>query len=168
VMGRRRLAWLLSGQLLLPGPATTGPQQAARIRNVQVVVPASTRAWRDAGIVASTGDLIVTMAEGRVVVTVGELSPAAAREPLETWTVDADGIRGSRTEDGTLQMQVGAGAITAVGARSFNFVNDSGPVRFRVRSSHPERNGGSFTVRVLCIPASLIPRATPGLPPPVD
>lgn len=155
-MGPRTLWCLLSGQLLTPWAATPGQEHAARVRSVQVVVAASAPGWQDAGISAAPGDLLVVLAEGRVTVTLGELSPAAAREPLTTRTVDADGVGGSRTEDGALQMRVGNGAISAVGARGFAFVADSGTVRFGVRSPHPERNAGSFTVRVVLIPAALM------------
>ena len=107
--------------------------------------------------VAAPGDLIVVTAEGRVEVTVGELSPAAARPSLTTASVDANGIGGSRSDDGTLEMMVGAGPVAVLGARGFVFAPDSGSVKLRVRARHPDWNRGSFRVNIVHVPARLIP-----------
>jgi hypothetical protein len=127
-------------------------------------VSASSGAWQDAGIISAAGDLIVVTAEGQVEVTLGELSPAAARPYLTTASVDANGIGGSRSNDGTLEMAVGTGPIESIGARGFLFAADSGAVKLRVRGRHPDRNTGSFRVGIVHVPSVLIPAVSSGKP----
>ena len=160
MIGRTSAPWLLAAGLWWPYSAAQGQTPCAGVHHLQVVVSASSGAWRDAGVVAAPGDLIVVTAQGRVEVTVGELSPAAARPSLTTASVDANGVGGSRGDDGTLEMMVGAGPITVVGARGFAFASDSGSVKLRVRARHPDRNTGSFRVNLVHVPALLIPVAS--------
>jgi hypothetical protein len=160
VIGRTIAPWLLVAGLWWPNSAVRGQTPCAGVQHRQVVVTASSGAWRDAGIVAAPGDLIVVTAEGRIDVTLGDVSPAAARPYLTTASVDANGVGGSRGDDGTLEMMVGAGPITVVGARGFAFASDSGSVKLRVRARHPDRNTGSFRVNLVHVPALLIPVAS--------
>jgi hypothetical protein len=120
-------------------------------------VSASSGVWLDAGLSAARGDLIVVIAVGRIEITSGDLSPAAARPYLTTLSVDANGIGGSRSDDGTLELAVGTGPTESVGARGFLFAADSGSVKLRVRARHPDRNTGSFRVEIVHVPARLIP-----------
>jgi hypothetical protein len=121
------------------------------------VVSATRGAWLDASIIAASGDVIVVTAEGRVEITTGEPSPAAARPYLTTASVDANGLGGSRSDDGTLEMMVGTGPVAVIGARGFLVAPDSGSVKLRVRTRHPDRNRGSFRVEIVHVPARLIP-----------
>jgi hypothetical protein len=162
VIGRRSAAWLLAAGVSWPCPAVRGQVPCAGVRHLQIVVSASSGAWLDAGIVAAPGDLIVVTAEGRIEVVVGDLSPAAARPYLTSASVDANGVGGSRSDDGTLEMMVGTGPVVAMGARGFAFAPDSGSVKLRVRARHPDRNRGSFRVGIVHVPARLIPVATNG------
>ena len=125
---------------------------------------ASRGAWLDAGLIAARGDLIVVIAEGRVEITSGDVSPAAARPYLTTASVDANGIGGSRSDDGTLEMAVGTGPAELTGARGFLFAADSGSVKLRVHARHPDRNAGSFRVEIVHVPALLIPGVSNGRP----
>jgi hypothetical protein len=125
-------------------------------------VSASSGAWLDAGLIAARGDLLVVTAAGRVEVTSDDLSPAAARPYLTTSSVDANGIGGSRSKDGTLEMAVGSGPSESIGARGFLFAADSGSVKLRVRARHPDRNAGSFRVEIVHVPALLIPAVSHG------
>lgn len=162
MIGHRRARWLLTVGLCWPYPAVRAQTPGAGVHHLQVTVSASSGAWLDAGLIAARGDLILVTAEGRVEVTSDDLSPAAARPYLTTSSVDANGIGGSRSNDGTLEIAVGTGPIGSVGARDFLFAADSGSVKLRVRARHPDRNAGSFRVEIVHVPAVLIPAVSRG------
>lgn len=123
---------------------------------------ASSGSWLNAGLIAARGDLLVVTAVGRVEVTSDDFSPAAARPYLTTSSVDANGIGGTRSNDGTLEVAVGTGPVESTGARGFLFAADSGSVKLRVRARHPDRNTGSFRVEIVHVPAVLIPPVSHG------
>ena len=143
--------------LCWPYPAVRAQTPGAGIHHLQVVVSASSGVWLDAGLIVARGDLLVVTAVGRVEVRTDDLSPAAARPYLTTSSVDANGIGGSRSKDGTLEIAVGSGPIESIGARGFLFAADSGSVKLRVRARHPDWNRGSFRVNIVHVPARLIP-----------
>jgi hypothetical protein len=162
VIGHRSAPWLLAASLCWPYPAARAQTPGVGIHHLQVLVSASSGAWLGAGFIAARGDLIVVTAEGRVEVTSDDLSPAAARPYLTTTSVDANGIGGSRSNDGTLEIAVGTGPTNLTGARGFLFAADSGSVKLRVRARHPDRNAGSFRVEIVHVPAVLIPGVSNG------
>ena len=132
-----------------------------QVQKAEVAVPASSASWVDAGLAAAPGDLLVVIADGRVTVTPGAPVPAAPRPILQTYVVNADGVDGTRRNDGTLELALNTGPLTAVGAHDFLIARDSGTVRLRVRASHPELNSGSFRVEIIRVPALLIPVPAP-------
>jgi hypothetical protein len=152
----------LAVSLCWPYPAVRAQTPGAGIHHLQVVVSASSGVWLDAGLIVARGDLLVVTAVGRVEVRTDDLSPAAARPYLTTSSVDANGIGGSRSNDGTLEIAVGTGPIGLTGARGFLFATDSGSVKLRVRARHPDRNAGSFHVEIVHVPALLIPAVSHG------
>jgi hypothetical protein len=162
VIGRRSAPWLLAASLCWHYQAAQAQTSGAGIQHVRVVVSASSGAWLETGLIAARGDLLVVTAEGRIEITSGDLSPAAARPYLTTSSVDANGIGGSRSGDGTLEMAVGTGPTESIGARGFLFAADSGSVKLRVRARHPDRNAGSFRVKIVHVPALLIPGVSNG------
>jgi hypothetical protein len=164
MIGRRSAPWLLAAGLWWPLQAARSQTPRAGVHHVQVVVSASSGAWQETGIIAAAGDLVVVTAEGQVEVTPGEPSPAAARPYVTTFSVDANGIGGSRSNDGTLELEVGTGPIESIGVRGFLFTADSGAVKLRVRARHPDRNAGGFRVGIVHVPSGLIPAASNGKP----
>ncbi len=164
MIGHRGVPWLLAAGLCWPCPAARAQTPDAGIHHPRVLVSAASGAWLDVGLIAARGDLIVVIAQGRVEVSSGDLSPAAARPYLTTSSVDANGIGGSRSDDGTLEMAVGGGPTELIGARGFVFAAGGGPVKLRVRARHPDRNAGSFRVEIVHVPALLIPGVANGRP----
>jgi len=152
---------LLAAGLIAMSPPAGTQDPRAQVQRVEVVVSASSAMWVDAGLSAAPGDLLVVIADGRVNVTVGDLIPAASRATLRTLVVDADGVGGTRRNDGTLELAVDTGAVTPVGTHDFLIARDSGSVRLRVRVSHPEWSSGSFRVEVIRVPAPLIDGSRP-------
>ena len=105
--------------------------------------------WASADIHVEAGDLVVVMAEGRVSLG-GMFNP----------TVSPNGMRerGEKTsDDGILTMKVGTSTIVNTGARFVYVASHAGTLKFRVKDDNYTDNTGQFFVRVLMIPASMIP-----------
>jgi hypothetical protein len=147
--------FLAAGLVALVRPAAA-QEPRAQVQRVEVVVPASSASWVNAGLAAAPGDLLVVTADGRVTVTPGDPVPAAPRAAPQAFVVTADGVDGTRRSDGTLELALDAGSPTPVGAHDFVIARDSGSVRLRVRSSHAEWNSGSFRVEIIRVPAALM------------
>ena len=158
-----RHATRLLGVGLIAVALPAGAQEPRpQVQRAEVAVPASSASWVDAGLAADPGDLLVVIAAGRISVTPGSPVPAAPRATLQTFLVDADGVGGTRRNDGTLELALDTGSLTAVGAHDFLIAHDRGSVRLRVRASHPEWNSGSFRVEIIRVPAQLISAPAPG------
>ena len=106
--------------------------------------------WVSADIHVEAGDLVIVIAEGKVSLG-GMFNP----------TVGPNGMRerGGKDagDDGILSMKVGTSTTVDTGARYVYGATHAGTLKFRVKDSNYADNTGSYFVRVLMIPASMIP-----------
>jgi len=94
------------------------------------------------------GDLLVVLAAGKVTVgsLLGEVGP--------------DGIGGTKTGEGTLQIKVGASTTFKIGS-NFTVTDQVGTVNVRVSDSKYADNKGEFAVRLIQIPEDALPPVKP-------
>ncbi len=123
--------------------AALGAQAPTQITHEQVSVAATNDEWTSTGTTVAVGDLFIVEAEGRITVGRGlvrEVGPAG-------------GAGGA----GQLMLKIGTGAPQRAGTGTYVRATEAGQVKFRINDNRYTDNAGSYTVRVIHIPASVIP-----------
>lgn len=140
---------LIATLSVLLGLTSGGAHGAGRgIEHRQVTVEAANDEWTSTDLKLQQGDLLVVLATGTVTVgsLLGEVGP--------------DGVAGTRTGEGTLQLKVGASTTFKVGS-NFTVTDQVGTVKVRVSDSKYADNKGQFAVRLIQIPEDVVPPAKP-------
>ena len=135
----------LLGLSLLLSFAQVPPAEATpKIEHVSVKVAAANDEWTPTTIKLAPGDLLVCVAKGTVKVGafIGSTDP-----------------NGKPDGTGALQMKIGTTDVRRVGAK-YVVGGEAGVVKLRVTDTTYTDNSGAFEVRLLKIPAELIPEPT--------
>ena len=117
---------------------------APQIEHIIVKVEAANDEWTPTPIKLAAGDLLIIMARGKI--KVGEF----------LGTTDANG---KGTGEGALHIKVGTTHTRLIGTRALVENEATGAVKLRIRDTHYTDNEGAFEVRLLKIPAELVPPA---------
>jgi hypothetical protein len=146
-----RTALLLAGLFMLAGAlrvalARSGAQPT-RIQNEWFALRADQSEWTASGLVAEGGDLVVLMVEGAV-----SVGPSGTKRSAEG-ALRNDGLGG-------VSFRIGDGSFSRVGAQRAFFAPRGGPLRFRVLDTHHKDNEGEYIIKIVRVPAALIPPAT--------
>lgn len=110
-------------------------------------IPANRPQWTETGIFAEKGDVLVVLVSGEI--NIGGLGAG----PMGPDSIRAGGV-------GSLELKVGTETPPLQTQSQFVVVADTmGPVYVRVRDSQYDDNKGAYDVKLLHIPAGMIPSA---------
>jgi hypothetical protein len=135
------IAVIMAG--LLESLAASSPAPP-KIEHYTVKIEAANDEWTPLPMRVAEGDMLVFLAKG--LVKIGEYAGTS-------------GPAGQGDGKGALQLKVGTTSVTRLSEQTFLVSGDSGPAKLRVHDTKYTDNSGSFEVRIIKIPAELIPEA---------
>jgi hypothetical protein len=119
-------------------------QAQASLQHIQLSVNAADPIWTPTGITVTPGDLLHIQAEGMV--TIGPHHPK----------VNPDGAP-SLLNAGALEFKITVHSAHLVGTAGCFIADQNGEVMVRVHDRRYEDNAGTYTVRILHVPAQTMP-----------
>jgi hypothetical protein len=132
-----------------PSPALAQiPQAQSALTHIELVVESTNGLWTPTGLTAEPGDILITNAEGMI-----RIGPYVDE-------VDADGAAGMAYA-GALEFKIETGPARRIGAAACLVADQRGEVYLRVFDRRRDDNAGSYTVRVLHVPAGAVPPPRP-------